>query len=133
MSFSLDLEIDSRADKSHVLDILRDMHFVMYDEGSDGVRGNFPGSNMYVVARWVTEESEMPPRTEDSDFAKNWKIGVRASFYYVIGKQAQCSFEVNDFLSRLNEKSDAFFILSFQMEKIYAIRDESGFRVVEKF
>lgn len=133
MSFSLDLEIDFRTDRNHVLGILRDMHFVTHDEGVESVSGNLPASNMYVVARWVTDESQMSPRTEGSDFAKNWKIGVRVSFYYVIDNHARCSFEVNDFLSRLKEKSDAFFILSFQMEKIYAIRDESGFRVIEKF
>lgn len=75
----------------------------------------------------------MVPRMEGADFARNWKIGVRANFYYVMSQYGQCSYEMNRFLSELNERSEACFVFSFEMEKIYAIKDDNGMRVVEKF
>ncbi|WP_316681347.1 hypothetical protein [Ralstonia flaminis] len=133
MSFSLDIEIDVRADKGCVLGILQDMHFLVYEEDMGSIRGNFPESNMYAIVRWVADEGQVAPRTEGADFAKNWKIGVRASFYYVIGEYEKCSLEMHKFLEMIDKRTEAFFILSFQMEEVYAIKDDSGVRIVGEF
>ncbi|MBB6584317.1 hypothetical protein AB9X41_23480 [Ralstonia solanacearum] len=133
MSFSLDIEIDSSVSKAVVIDILRDMSFILSEESVDDLRGNFPESNMYAVIRWISQENDMVPRTEGADFAKDWKIGVRASFKYVISRYDQSSKEMHRFLALLCERSSAFFVLSFEMETIFAVRDEAGLRVVDRF
>jgi hypothetical protein len=133
VSFSLDLEIDDRISKDEVLDVLRGMKFEISQEGRDGVRGNFPASNMFAVVKWVSDPNEMAPKTEGADFAKNWKIAVRASFYYVLSNYDECSAEMNKFLSNLNNICDAYFIFSFEKEKIYAVKDGEGMRVIGKF
>ncbi|MHA7681878.1 hypothetical protein [Cupriavidus sp. PET2-C1] len=133
MSFSLDLEIDDRISKDEVLDLLREMRFEISQEDTDGVRGNFPRSNIFAVAKWVSDPNEMAPRTEGADFAATWKIGVRANFYYVMSNYDECSADMHEFLARLNEKYDAYFIFSFEKEKIYAVKDERGMRIVGQF
>ncbi|MDB0566674.1 hypothetical protein AB6Q13_02720 [Ralstonia solanacearum] len=133
MSFSLDLEVDSRVDRDCVLGILRQMQFEVSEERDDCVRGNFPESNMFAVFKWVTDEREMAPRTEGADFARGWRIGVRANFYYVMSNFDKCGREMREFLSRINGGADAYFLFSFQMEKIYAIKDRDGMRIVEEF
>ncbi|MEF3063099.1 hypothetical protein V4C85_25130 [Ralstonia solanacearum] len=133
MSFSLDLEVDSRVDRDCVLGILRQMQFEVSEERDDCVRGNFPESNMFAVFKLVTDEREMAPRTEGADFARGWRIGVRANFYYVMSNFDKCGREMREFLSRINGGADAYFLFYFQMEKIYAIKDRDGMRIVEEF
>lgn|GEM_PF-4922152 len=41
--------------------------------------------------------------------------------------------DVKTFIEALALESNAFFILSFQFEKTYAIKDSMGFRVLEQF
>lgn len=133
MSFSLDLEVDSRVDKNCVLGILREMQFEVSEERGDCILGNFPESNMFAVFRWVTDEEGMIPRTEGADFAKDWRIGVRANFYYVMSNYDKCGYEMREFLSKLDKGTEAYFLFSFQMEKIYVVKDRDGMRVVEDF
>lgn len=133
MSFSLDLEIDDRISKDEMLGILREMQFEISQEDTDSVRGNFPRSNIFAVVKWVSDPNEAAPRTEGADFAESWKIAVRANFYYVMSNYDECSADMHEFLTKLNEKSGAYFIFSFEKEKIYAVKDEHGMRIVGQF
>ncbi|MDO3529676.1 hypothetical protein ACQUJZ_22370 [Ralstonia pseudosolanacearum] len=109
------------------------MKFEIFEERDGCIRGNFAESNMFAVFKWISDEGEMFPRTEGADFSRNLKIGVRANFYYVMSRYDQCSCEMNRFLSDLNDRSEACFVFSFEMETIYAIKDGGGMRIVEKF
>lgn len=133
MSISLDIEIESNIDIDDILLILYEMNFEFIINNKDEIRGNFPKSNIFAVFKRVSSINEMKPKTEGADFAKNWLIGVRANFYYVMSKYDESSADMHDFLRKLNNKSDAYFIFSFEREKIYAIKDNNGMRFLKDF
>ena len=133
MSISLDMEIESNIDIDDILLILYEMNFEFIINNKDEIRGNFPKSNIFAVFKRVSSINEMKPKTEGADFAKNWLIGVRANFYYVMSKYDESSADMHDFLRKLNNKSDAYFIFSFEREKIYAIKDNNGMRFLKDF
>lgn len=133
MSISLDIEIESRIDMGDILSILNEMKFYYIIKSEDEIRGNFPVSNIFAVFHRVLNINEMRPRTEGSDFARDWEIGVRANFYYVMSRYDECSADMHEFLLKLNNKSDAYFIFSFEREKIYAVKDNKGMRFFSEF
>lgn len=133
MSISLDIEIESRIDMGDILSILNEMKFYYIIKSEDEIRGNFPVSNIFAVFNRVLNINEMGPRTEGSDFARDWEIGVRANFYYVMSRHDECSADMHEFLLKLNNKSDAYFIFSFEREKIYAVKDNKGMRFFSEF
>ncbi|MCL1622640.1 hypothetical protein L817_025055, partial [Ralstonia pseudosolanacearum CaRs-Mep] len=55
--------------------------FVTQEEYGE-ILGGLPDSNMYVVAKVVTDPDRMHPLAEGADFAKDWLIGIRAEFYW---------------------------------------------------
>ncbi|ATI30027.1 MULTISPECIES: hypothetical protein [Ralstonia solanacearum species complex] len=133
MSIALNVEIDNRLAWSSLRDVLVGMELFISHEGQAEIRGGMPLSNMYVVAEVVNDPSRMHPVTEGADFAKDWVIGTRVGFYYVMSQYDQCSLEMNQFISKLMEVSDAYFIVAFENEKILAVRDQDGLRVLDKF
>lgn len=133
MSISLDLEIESKIDMHDILFVLREMKFEYILRGKNEIRGNFPISNIFAVFHRISNTNEMKPRTEGANFARDWGIGVRANFYYVMSRYAECSADMHDFLLKLNDRSDACFIFSFEREKIYAVKDNQGIRFLNEF
>lgn len=133
MSISLDIEIESKVDMDDILSILHEMKFEYIVKNDKEIRGNFPISRIFAVFQRVLDKNEMNPRTEGAYFARDWEIGVRANFYYVMSKYDECSADMHEFLRKLNNKSDAYFIFSFEREKIYAVKDNEGIRFLNEF
>lgn len=133
MSISLDIEIESKVVIDDILAILREMKFEYILKNDNEISGNFPKSKIFAVFKRVSNINEMKPRTEGADFARDWEIGVRANFYYVMSKYDECSADMHEFLRKLNNKSDAYFIFSFERERIYAVKDNEGVRFLNEF
>ncbi|AST30051.1 hypothetical protein [Ralstonia pseudosolanacearum] len=133
MSIALNVEIDDRLTWSSLREILLGMELFISQEVQGEIRGGMPLSNMYVVAEVVNDPSRIHPVTEGAEFAKDWVIGTRVGFYYVMSQYDQCSLEMHQFISKLMEVSDAYFIVAFENEKIFAVRDQDGLRVLDKF
>lgn len=133
MSISLDIEIESKIDINDIFLILCDMKFEFIINNENEIRGNFPISNIFAVFKRVSNISEMKPRTDGADFAKDWVIGIRANFYYVMSRYDESSADMHEFLRKLDNKSDAYFIFSFEREEIYAIKDNNGMRFLKRF
>ncbi|MCL9843474.1 hypothetical protein [Ralstonia solanacearum] len=133
MSIAICVEIENRLAWQEMKDILLGMGLFVTQEDEGEVRGGLPASNMYVVAEVVADPDRMHPLTEGTDFAKDWVIGIRARFYYVMSRYDECSSEMNEFVSRLADVSPAYFIVAFENEKVYAIRDQAGLTVLSNF
>lgn len=71
--------------------------------------------------------------TEGVPRALDWDIGMRISFKYVLSQYESCSEQMHLFLEKISEISEAYFLLSFQLETLYAIRDEHGLTFLEDF
>ena len=87
--------------------------------------GNFDCSNCYFVFRCVC-----PHDVAAEGIVASWKVSVRGAFHVPISTLSESSKEIQGFLVGLSMETELRFILSFQYESIYAVRDEQGLRFV---
>lgn len=130
MSIMMTLEADQQLLRAEVLAALAMCNVSEIVEDKDTVTGNFPKSNMYFVFSDVNEDTSIA--TDDASDMQ-WKVGSRMVFHYVTSTFDECSSGLHQFLLKLTELSKAHFILSFQYETLYAVRDENGLQIFNKF
>jgi hypothetical protein len=59
-----------------------------------------------------------------------WVINTRIKFRYTNANFDQCSAALKAFVEKLANRTDANFLLSFQFEKVYVIRDHTGLHLL---
>ncbi|MER0041776.1 hypothetical protein [Pseudomonas sp. MGal98] len=89
---------------------------------SDGVSGNFKASNTYFVFRGCGAVNEVVAEGVDA----SWVVGIRGTFHCSVGSLAESAYEIKQFLIFLSEKEVCRFVLSFQYESVYVMRDRDG-------
>ncbi len=131
MSIMMMMEADSRLSESEVLDAMSSCGVSEVVNRHDGFSGNFPSSNMFFTyARSADDQKEIRAEgMRDSD----WSVGCRLIFVYVIPHLVECESQLSHFLQVISDVSKANWVLSFQYESIYAVRDENGFRKLVEF
>lgn len=127
MTITMSLEIESGISMNDVAWVLSEVGAELCAD-SDGVSGNFDASNTYFVFRECRELGEVV--TEGVNV--NWAVGVRGAFHCPVDSLAESADDIKRFLNVLAEKKICRFILSFQYESVYAIRDEGGLRFLKE-
>lgn len=131
MSISMDLEADYRLEKEVILSVLSQLKVTNIFEKENGFTGNFPDSNMYF---YFSEEFSDPALRAENWVEKiTWDVKMRMVFYYVIAAYDLCSEQLHQFLKLLSQSCSANYILSFQYEKVVAIRNERGLKFLHDF
>jgi hypothetical protein len=82
---------------------------------------------------WVEVGISSCVLTEGMSDKLPWEIGARMTFRYDTTKYDACSADLRRFIEQLEKLTPSYFVVSFQYENVYAIRDKSGLRVLEKF
>jgi hypothetical protein len=127
----MDLEADGLLNKEVILRVLDQLEVTNIVETENGFSGNFPESNMYFYCSDECTDSIL--RAEDRGGPVQWEVKMRMVFYYVIASLNLCSEQLHQFLSLLSQSGSAKFVLSFQYEKVLAIRDDYGLRFLHDF
>lgn len=127
MTVTMNLEIESGFALDEISQILSDFGAELCVD-SDGVSGNFRLSNAYFVFR----DSNGLDEVVTEGVAVNWVVGVRGAFHCPIDSLEASASEIKLFLNFFSEKKGCRFILSFQYESVYAIRDENGLRFLKE-
>jgi hypothetical protein len=131
MSLMLNLEIDSNIRRKDILESLKGCGASILENTSQVITGNFPGSNMYFVFKDADIAQEVV--AEQVPYPITWTVGGRMAFHCPISTYDECSQQLHQFAEDLEKLSRAYFVLSFQHESVYAIRDEKGLRFLQKF
>ena len=126
MSIEMTLEIDGQLTSERALELLQANGFVEYDllPGSFCSFHEESGLNAYFLAdpelRTVLAAGLVPPK---------WTRKSVVTFRYSENYDAS-AFETMKFARTLASQSSAHFVLSFQYENVYAVRDEKGYREI---
>jgi hypothetical protein len=125
MSLEMTLEADVHLNRSDIDDALETMDASRIELGDRSPWAYFPnsGMNLYLHERMPPR----PPRDDAKDIA-DWPVGLDLTFRYFTPKFDECQKDLKLFVEHLAKISDAFFVVAFQREEIYAIRDEAGLR-----
>jgi hypothetical protein len=105
-----------------------------FEEEEYGFSGLFPISGMafYVFQK---EKCTVIPQllAEGADKKFAWPVGTRIKFRYVNENFDECTSQLKAFISNLANVSNANFLLSFQYDTIYAVRDKGGLHKIADF
>lgn len=120
MTIMMNLEIEETASFDCVMRALNDVGASYNIEGGK-IIGNLDKSRTYFVfSKCVSGSKVMAEGFNDS-----WKVGVSAAFHCSNDELAQSWDEIKGYMFFLMKACDCKFVLSFQYEKIYAVRDEN--------
>ena len=126
MSITMFLEIEEGVSYSEIASVLSKVK-ASYAEEEDKLFGNFFHSNCFFVFDRASPDLEVIAENITVD----WKVGVRASFNSPNSAMEKSWEDIKAFVAALANDARFKFVLSFQYEGIYAMNDESGFKVVQ--
>ncbi|WPO98267.1 hypothetical protein SFA35_16635 [Pseudomonas sp. HR96] len=84
--------------------------------------GNFKYSGVYFVFRYFRIPEDVAAEGVNVD----WKAGMSGAFNCLIKYLLESSEDIKSFLTKLSIETAFKFVLSFQYESLYVIRDEFG-------
>jgi hypothetical protein len=134
MGIEMFVEIDDHLATEELLQVFTDLGVEIFQSEDHGFSGRFPYSEMFFH---VFQEGKSTLGheviTEECAGKILWTISTRIKFRYVNANFDQCGADIKKFVTGLANGSAANFVLAFQFEKIYAIRDHAGLRFLRDF
>jgi len=119
ITMNLEIEVGTSFEEiSSVLSVMGAEHAI--ENGY--LTGNFKYSGVYFVFRCFSIPEDVAAEGVDVD----WKAGMSGAFHCPIKYLLESSEDIKSFLTKLSIETDFKFVLSFQYESLYVIRDEFG-------
>lgn len=125
MTITMSLEIEEGISFDAIFSVLSKVGAGFKVE-QEYLTGNFDCSNCYFVFRRVFPHDDVAAEGVEA----SWKVSVRGAFHAPISSLSESSKDIQDFLVGLSMETELRFVLSFQYESVYAVRDEQGLRFV---
>lgn len=127
MKSTMMLEVEEGASLEEMISVILVME-EEYKIEDERLIGCFDNSNSYFVFRQLASAEQIVAEGVGFD----WAIGVRGAFHCPVSKLSEASIDLENFVTILSGVTDFRFVLSFQYETIYAIRDELGLNVLRR-
>lgn len=127
MGIEMMLEIDGQLTARRALEVLQANGFAEYEQLASGfcVFHVETGLNVYFQEKKepvsVLAEGLIPP---------TWMCKYRMTFRYSKVNHEASGDQTMKFVRSFASQSSAYFVLSFQYENVYAVRDEKGYREI---
>lgn len=121
MTITMNLEIEVGISFEEIASVLSVMG-AEYAIESGYLTGNFKYSGVYFVFRCFSTPEDVAAEGVNVD----WKAGMSGAFHCPIKYLLESSEDIKSFLTKLSIATDFKFVLSFQYESLYVIRDEFG-------
>jgi hypothetical protein len=128
VSIELTLEIELGLSIDALLNVVAKSGGVRSSDAS-GPLAVFPGSGLRLFV--FPEPEPRPVLTEDLVPKPEWRVGLTVVLAFVTANYDACGRDVVGLLRLLSHESDRRFVLSFQYERAYALRDERGLQFME--
>ena len=125
MSIEITLEADLRLKRNDVKAALQACGVMDINETEENLTASFSVSKMSF---FFCDDMKNTIALTDGIEEKQWVIGSRMVFRYYVSKFDECESDVQRFIKKLAELSEAFFVAAFQYEGMRAIRDENGLK-----
>ncbi|MGE8453158.1 MAG: hypothetical protein ACN6OP_21600 [Pseudomonadales bacterium] len=93
-----------------------------YSVDDKHLTGNFNFSNCYFVFRYIVPHDSVVAEGVEAD----WEVGVRGAFHSPIDSLSESWADIKGFLMEFSMETSRRFVLSFQYESVYAVRDQHG-------
>ncbi|WP_414486603.1 hypothetical protein [Stenotrophomonas maltophilia] len=117
MNISLFLEVEAGADLDAILHALDSIQ-AEYSDGTDGLHGHLPASNTSFGFGIV----DPPEALVAEGLEVEWQVGLLGSFHFRASGFESAWKEICRFTKRYAATCGFRFVLSFQLESVYAAR-----------
>lgn len=121
MTITMNLEVEAGVSFEVIASVLSIMGAEHAIEGGY-LTGNFKNSGVYFVFRCFSTPEDVAAEGLDVD----WKVGMSGAFHCPIRYLLESSEDIKYFLANLSIETAFKFVLSFQYESLYVIRNEFG-------
>jgi hypothetical protein len=139
MSIELMLEIDDSINKNKLVDSLIFAGASDFSDDSSGFDCFFEKTKISVYVdeksnpSWKERRARDEFITENVNFPATLKVGFRVIFRFPRNEHAESNGQIKNVLLFLEENTKANFVLSFQYEKVIAIRHNSSLQFIYAF
>jgi hypothetical protein len=131
MSLAMNVELSTDCHFSDVLGCLEPLAPTYIDNEDGRIRATISNALVFFLAYVENPPSEIV--TEGLPQPKDWLVGMRVSFQYRSAGYDSAMRAVRSFVENMASRAQAEFILSFQYDSVYAIRDSSGLHFLVDF
>ncbi|WP_433770590.1 hypothetical protein [Pseudomonas putida] len=121
MTITMNLEIEEGISYEEISSVLSKIG-AEYGVESGYLTGNFKNSGVYFVFRCFATPEDVVAEGINAD----WKAGMSGAFHCPIRSLLESSMDIRSFVTRLSMETLFKFVLSFQYESLYVVRNESG-------
>lgn len=121
MTITMNLEIEEGISFSDISRVLFSVD-AECDFENGYLVGNFKKSNAYFVFNLFGEPVSIVAEGVDD----NWMVGMTGAFQCAIEYLSECSEDIILFVEKLSKNTDYKFVLSFQYESLYVVRNGAG-------
>jgi hypothetical protein len=131
MSIEMFVEIDDRLVPEELVGVFRSLGVETFVGEAYGYSGQFPESNMqFDVFQEGKSALGSKVIAEGAGEENRWVINTRIKFRYSNANFDLCSADMKEFIEKLANRTAANFLLSFQFEKVYVVRDHTGLHLL---
>lgn len=125
MSLTMWIEIETGASMRGVSDTLMAMDIQM-EPVEGAASGFFNRSHCQFLFRYDSS----PEEVLGDPLQVDWCVGVRGSFHCRADNLNESLADIMEFVRSYAASQPFNFVLSFQLETLYAVRDKSGLRII---
>ncbi|MDT7836056.1 hypothetical protein [Aquabacterium sp. OR-4] len=125
MSMALSLELESGIHEDHLRQAAFDCGAVSpSDDHPNGTLAVFAESGLDLFVH--SQDGRHAVRAEGMPYPAAWTVGLRVSLGYLLDRYDLCNRDARQLLDALAKRTSKFFVLSFEYERVYALRDAHG-------
>ncbi|MGK5074663.1 hypothetical protein [Janthinobacterium sp. ZB1P44] len=135
MAIEFSLEADAQLGQGVLTDVLTRCGAQEFQRTDRGFNGWFPesGLNFYVRIRSVEHGTgSSGPEAVLAEFLpspQDWLVEYRINFRYNSGEYDACPSTLREVVACLVESSPCKFVVSFQYEDVYCLRNQGGLEI----
>lgn len=135
MAIEFSLEADAQLGQGVLTDVLTRCGAQEFQRTDRGFNGWFPesGLNFYVRIRSVEHGTgSVGPEAVLAEFLpspQDWLVEYRINFRYNSGEYDACRSTLREVVACLVESSPCKFVVSFQYEDVYCLRNQGGLEI----
>ncbi|MDX8124012.1 hypothetical protein OPV09_11795 [Janthinobacterium sp. TB1-E2] len=135
MAIEFSLEADAQLEQGVLTDVLTRCGAQDVEPSDRGFNGWFPESGLSFYVRIRSIEQGMGSASPDCVLAEflpspqDWRVEYRINFRYNSDEYNACSSTLREVVACLVESSPCKFVVSFQSEQVYCLRNQRGLEI----
>ena len=135
VAIEFSLEADAQLEQGVLVSVLTRCGAQEFTSTDGGFKGWFPGPGLNFHVRIRSVEQELGSASPEAVLAEflpspqDWRVEYRINFRYNSNEYDACRAPLREVVACLVESSPCKFVVSFQYEDVYCLRNQGGLEI----